>query len=303
MRRHFWFSFLFGIAFLAIQAGPAGAAGNPQAKASTEVPRRIVSVNPGLTEIVLELGEGSRLVGIDIASNDKRLPPNLPRVGYQRALSAEGLLALKPDLVLATEDAGPPVALDALRSAGVRVLVLSPVPSVDALHGRIRSVAEVLGQNERGASLTKRIDKDLASARLPIPAGTALPVLLYVRSHGGSALQVAGTKTAADALIRLLGATNAASQFEGYRAMGAEAVLAAAPAALLVARSTADAMGGGDAVVRAAGLANTPAARAGRVLIVDDAPVLGFGPSIAQAALQLRRELTAVPASASAGTQ
>jgi iron complex transport system substrate-binding protein len=78
-------------------------------------------VGSALTEIVLCLGAERLLVGVDTTSLYLTAARALPQVGYMRALSAEGVLSLKPTLVIATTAAGPATTLDQLRATGVEV--------------------------------------------------------------------------------------------------------------------------------------------------------------------------------------
>jgi iron complex transport system substrate-binding protein len=295
-RMRFFGAIVLAATFVALPSFAAAAAATPAAAKS---PARIVAVNPGLTEIVLELGEGARLVGIDIVTHDPRIAPALPRVGYQRALSAEGILALKPDAVLVTEDAGPPAAIASLRSAGVPLVELSGAPTIEAMKQRIGGIATLLGVTEKGAALLAQLEKDAAAAKQPLAGVKPPPSALFVLSRQGAGMQVAGTETAADALLRLAGASNAAAQFEGYRPLSAEAALAAAPTAIVVTEGTVKAAGGKDAILKAPGLASTPAARAGSVLVVDDAAILGFGPSAIRSALDLAQRMQKLAKSSS----
>ncbi len=69
-----------------------------------------------MTEIIYALGLGDRVVGSDISSHWPEEVKQLPRIGYPRTLSAEGILALRPDLLVTTPEAGPPAALEHLRA-------------------------------------------------------------------------------------------------------------------------------------------------------------------------------------------
>ncbi len=80
---------------------------------------RVVSLGGSVTEIVVALGAGDRLVARDTTSNHPESVLSLPDVGYIRALSPEGVLALDPDLILAEGDAGPPEAVEVLAAAGI----------------------------------------------------------------------------------------------------------------------------------------------------------------------------------------
>jgi iron complex transport system substrate-binding protein len=70
---------------------------------------RIVSIGPATTELILALGGEQSLVATDISSIE---PKNLPRVGYHRALSAEGILSLAPTRLIGSDEMGPPPALE-----------------------------------------------------------------------------------------------------------------------------------------------------------------------------------------------
>ncbi|PTT76963.1 hemin ABC transporter substrate-binding protein, partial [Pelomonas sp. HMWF004] len=85
---------------------------------------RVVSVGGAVTETVFLLSAQSQLVGVDTTSLFPVDATRLPQVGYARALAAEGVLALAPQLLLASGEAGPPHVLAQLRRAGVRVEVL-----------------------------------------------------------------------------------------------------------------------------------------------------------------------------------
>lgn len=81
---------------------------------------RVVSLGGAVTEIVFALGEEDRLVARDTTSDHPAAAEELPDVGYIRALSAEGVLSVSPDLILAEEGAGPPEAVELLKRAHAR---------------------------------------------------------------------------------------------------------------------------------------------------------------------------------------
>ena len=74
--------------------------------------KRIVSLNGSTTEILFALDVGDRVVGCDASSTyPKGIREKLPSVGYQYGLNAEGILSLKPTLVIGREDVRPPLKL------------------------------------------------------------------------------------------------------------------------------------------------------------------------------------------------
>ena len=102
-------------------------------------PPRIVTLGGTITEIVFALGAGERVVGVDASSSFPEAVNQLPKVAYHRRLSAEGVLSLRPTLIIATTEAGPPEAIQQLRSAGVTVLVLPHDPTVEKRHRQDRT--------------------------------------------------------------------------------------------------------------------------------------------------------------------
>ena len=127
----------------ALALGFAAAAASP---VRAQTPPRIVSVGSSLTEIVYTLGAENLLAGVDSTSLFPAAARALPQVGYMRALSAEGVLALKPTLIMATTAAGPAATLDQLRSTGIEVLVLPDHYDYDSVIGKIAAVGKVTGK-------------------------------------------------------------------------------------------------------------------------------------------------------------
>lgn len=253
---------------------------------------RIVSVNGTLTEIVYALGGAERLVGVDATSQYPSAAQKLPGVGYQRSLSAEGILALAPDLVLATEAAGPPAVLEQLRTVGVEVRIVTAEESIDGVIRKVRRVAELLDLEERGEALVESIRADAAHLEADLARYASRPRVLFLLNVGQGNDLAGGRDTGADAMIRLAGAVNAmADAFEGYKPLTAEAAITATPAVILLTERNLEGLGGSEGILNRAGLAHTPAGRAGRIVALDGLYLLGFGPRTADAARTLARKL------------
>lgn len=255
------------------------------------VPPRIVSVGSALTEIVYALGAEGLLVGVDTTSQYPAAAQTLPQVGYIRALSAEGVLSLKPALVIATTAAGPATTLDQLRATGVEVLVLPDHYDYDSVIAKIAAVGRVTGKQPEAEAVIARGRADMAELAKLLSASTGKPRVLFLLSMGGGAPQAAGRDTAADGIIRLAGGANAIDSYAGYRPLTPEAVIASRADFVLVTRQTVQAMGGIETVLNQPALRQTPAGRAGKVLEFDTLLLLGFGPRTPQAAQELAMAL------------
>ena len=151
----------------------------------------------------------------------------LPQVGYMRALSAEGVLSLKPTLVIATTAAGPATTLDQLRATGVEVLVLPDHYDYDSVVAKIAAVGKLTGKTTEADAMIARGRADMAEARGEARwRGDQQPRVLFLLSMGGGAPQAAGRDTAADGIISWPAASNAVDGYDGYRPLTPEAVIA-----------------------------------------------------------------------------
>lgn len=254
---------------------------------AAEAPRRVVTIGGALTEIVYALEAQEILVGNDTTSYYPSAAERLPKVGYQRALSAEGIVSLYPDLVILTEEAGPPAVLAQLQAANIPILSLRAGRSLADVRDAIRVIARALKKEQAGRALTDAIDHQTAELAKVTAGQPTDKRVLFILQHGGGAPMAAGRETAADSIIRLSGARNAVSGYAGYKPLTPEAAVALQPDVILTtARGLAQA-GGKDALLTAPGLSLTPAARTGSLIVMDALLLLGFGPRTVQAAATL----------------
>jgi len=275
---------------LAFSVNCAFAASAPDGS-SSEVPKRIVVVGGPLTEIVFALGAGDRVVGVDTSSLYPQKAMALPKVGYQRALAVEGVLSLQPDLVLAGAETGPPAAIEQLREAGVRVEVLPTAYTRDVVAALILDVAKLLDRTEAAPAILSAVDTELQASATAVAQVTRRPRVLFVYARGAGSLLVGGRDTAAHALIELAGATNAVDDFAGYKPLSAESVVLADPEVILMSERGIAELGGSDGVLAVPGIDGSRAARMRRVVTLDDAHLLGFGPRLGDAVASLVRQL------------
>ncbi len=265
----------------------------PAALAQTarqESAERIVAGGGAITEILYALGLQNRVVGVDTTSlfptdalKDK------PNVGYVRALSAEGVLSLKPTLVITTANAGPPDTLKLISEAGVKIVQTTDEHTAEGVVARVRQVGKLMNATPEADRLA-----DAISAQFVTLAGIRTRLdkpkrVLFVLSLQNGRPTVGGKNSAADAIIKLAGGTNAA-HFEGYKPMTDEAIINAAPDVILM-------MTRGNLVTAAPDVFAFPAfsataAAANKSLIVmDGLYLLGFGPRTADAAGDLMKAL------------
>ena len=254
--------------------------------------RRLVSVGGALTEIVFALQANADLVGVDTTSLYPESAQKLPSVGYARSLSAEGVLALAPTHVIATEDAGPATVLRQLSAAGIAVTVLAANHRFEGLLERVRRVGELTGRVAEATAMQHALQQDWARVQAQIKAPAQAQVaerktrpvrVLFVLAHAPQQVLVAGTQTSAQAMLDYVGAINAISGFTGYKPLTPEAVIAAQPDIVLLTEQGLQAAGGVDGILKLPGLAQTAAGRKRRCIALEAMFLLGFGPRLPMA--------------------
>ncbi|MEO0362136.1 MAG: ABC transporter substrate-binding protein [Pseudomonadota bacterium] len=261
--------------------------------APTAAQDRIVVAGGDLTEIVFALGHGDRVVGVDTTSSWPAEAARREQVGYMRRLSAEGVLSLAPDLLIAAPDAGPKSAIDLLMSAEVETAVAPDVRDVDGIASKIAFVAAAIGAGPTGEAAARDYAARLEHARSLVAEMPARPRTLFILSVRDGAPLVGGGETSADEMIREAGGVNVAAGFDGYKPMNAEAIIAAAPEIVLITTAHADRLGGLGEVLARPDVALTPAGKAGRGAVMDALLLLGLGPRTPAAIVELARLLRA----------
>ncbi|ACM36968.1 ABC transporter substrate-binding protein [Agrobacterium vitis] len=252
---------------------------------------RIVSIGGTVTEILYDLGAGERIVAVDSTSLYPAEVSSKPNVGYMRRLSAEGILAQKPDLILTEAGSGPPDALAVLAQSGVALVNIPQQPSAETVASRIRAVGAAIGKGPQAEALASQFETQLDKLKTDL---AHLPAqkkrVLFVLSIANGRIMAAGKETAADAMIRLAGATNAVGDSTGYKPLSDEAVIAAAPDIILTMDHGAAPLSAKEIFALPA-LATSPAAQAQAFLSMDGLYLLGFGPRTADAARELASKL------------
>ena len=251
---------------------------------------RIIGLNGSTTEILFALGLDANIVGCDASSTyPKDVQKRLPSVGYQYRLNAEGILSLKPTLIIGRENVKPPQVVEQLRSAGVTVLLLAEPRTFEEAKQRLRTIGTAVNRQERAEELISALEKHIETleSKLAIREGQPKRKALFLYLRGPQTAFVLGKNSAAGAMIEIVGAANAAEKIEGTKPMTAEAVIASQPDVYILFESGLKSIGGVEGLLKVPGLAQTPAGRNKRVVAMDGLYLSGFGPRCGRAALDL----------------
>ncbi|HEX7126028.1 MAG TPA: cobalamin-binding protein [Thermodesulfobacteriota bacterium] len=252
-------------------------------------PRRIVSLAPNLTEIVFALGLGDRLVG---ATDFCDYPPEVsrvPRVGGVASPSAERIVALRPDLVLATTAGNGRDEILALARLGLPVVVSAP-RDVDAVARSFELIGRAAGVPDRGLALASAFRGRIDAVRRRV-AGRPRPRTLVV--VWPDPIVAAGPSSFVASLLAVAGGVNALSGHGGrlteqYPTLGVESVLALAPEVIVLAAFPGTTI---ETLDRLGRYPQLPAVRDGRLATIPQDLLIRPGPRLADAAEALAEVL------------
>lgn len=255
---------------------------------STTASERLVVAGGSLTELVYALGAGAQVVGVDETTAWPPETEKLPHIGPWMQLSSEAILSLRPERFITWQDAGPHIVFEQLKKTKVNVLLLPRVPAtVEKMYENIQTLANSLGSPQQGkaliVSLRQRLEAVAKSSALkPHPVRA-----MFILSAGGSLPQVAGAGSVADTILKMAGASNIAGHRQ-YQSYSTEAMIAANPDVIVA--TTQMTQGNPDALKAIPGITHTSAWKNKRIVIIDQALILGMGPRIAEAVEQLHHQ-------------
>jgi iron complex transport system substrate-binding protein len=149
-----------------------------EVKVPAEV-KRIVTLAPNLTETIYALGLGDRLVGDTNFCDTPEAAKSKPHVGNPQNPNLEAIVALHPDLVLATTSINTLETADALKQLGIAVYTSDP-QTVRGMLDSTRHVAEVIGAAQQGTELVGRMQQRLDALHARLSERPMVHVLFVV---------------------------------------------------------------------------------------------------------------------------
>ncbi|RYY40815.1 MAG: ABC transporter substrate-binding protein [Chitinophagaceae bacterium] len=253
--------------------------GRFEGKSGKQGGARIVCVSKQLTEFLFALNQGDKIVGVDLSSTYPEAAKTKTTVGYHRHLSAEGIAALEPTLVVHQGDIAPAEVSAQLATLSIPVKIYPAGNGIDSAKIVLSLLAKELGQERVADSLNKVLDADLEAAATQVARYPSKPRVLVI--HFGQQRNqyfVIGTRGAARRMIELAGGEQAADT-SGFRNLSPEVIVKLQPDVILATDFGFDRLGGSkEKLLELPGLALTPAAKSGRIYRVEEHDLIYFGP-------------------------
>lgn len=180
-----------------------------------ENPQRIVAMSPTIVELMYAVG--ATPVGRPSSANFPEQAAALPDFGTSYQPSAEAIVAMQPDLIIADALIQGPTIEDLAR-LGVPVFAIEVDSFEEVLHG-LRVVGALTNRAEAAEQKVTELETKLDGIEAKIPAEK--PKVLIVVGAGPTQVFAARSDSYAGSLVELLGAENvAASEPETFRLPG-----------------------------------------------------------------------------------
>jgi iron complex transport system substrate-binding protein len=261
-------------------------------KANDQLPanQKIISLNGTVSEILAGLGLEPNIIGTDVTSNYPESLKSKPKVGHNRNISAEGIIALQPDVVTGLTTEIKPELAAQLKTAGIKLVLFTQEFSADGTRKLIKDVAVSFGRQQQAAGMIKKLDADLAAAN-KVNKTTTKPKILFIYARGTGTMMVAGDNTPLTKIIQLAGGQNAVTGFNDYKPLTSEALVAANPDVILLFSSGMESLGGAAGLLNVQGVSQTNAGKNKKFITMDGELLTGFGPRLGQAVAQLSQKL------------
>lgn len=257
-------------------------------------PKRIITLDGAITETVVDLGFEKQIVAVDVTSEHSDNIKKLPKVSKNRSISAEGLMAFRPDIIIAPYGDVPHGVIQALKGAGIKFVAIKQEYSVKGALQFIRDVSVALGVKEKGTKLAFDTEKRINKALQTVKLNPKKPIVLFIYARGTGTMTVAGKGSNMDAMITLAGGRNAIQEFNRYKTYSTEALVNANPDVLFLFDFGIESLGGNSGLLKMPGVAYTNAGKNKRIAAMDGPLMINFSTRLDQAILALHKEFIKV---------
>jgi iron complex transport system substrate-binding protein len=261
---------------LTLLGGAAVGLGAGRSAGAAETSLRIISLSPHITELLFAAGAGDRIVGVDDSSDYPAAAAGIARLGEPAALDVEGLLRLKPTLVVLWDSGTPALRKAELRRLNLRVYETDQ-HHLDDIGTTLLEFGRLAGTEPVAAAAARRYRVELADLRAQYAARPRLKVFFQVWDR--PLYTLSGTHIVSE-VLSLCGGDNVFADLPALApAIDKEAVLARNPEVILIGATGAE---GARQTLEWSRFSNLLAVREGHVLTVDPSLVSRMGPRILQ---------------------
>ena len=247
--------------------------------------QRVVCVSKQINEFMFDIHAESVIVARDLTSIYPPQITKLPSVGYHRALSAEGIISMKPTMLLTDGNLGPDAVVKQVKQVGIPVVIMSPGNTPDSAQALMRRLGQQFHHEATADSVIAKWTADMSGVLADSAKWANAPKPRVLIMHMG---QIANNYlalkrgSAGDQVVRWAGGVNAIDSIGGMMRLTPELIAKAAPDIIIATDVGFDRLGTPDKFAAMPGVAETPAGKNKRIYRVDETEVMYFGPRTAE---------------------
>lgn len=251
------------------------------AKEASTAATRIVCVSKQINEFLFAIHADSVLVGRDLTSIYPPEITKLTSVGYHRALSAEGIISLKPTELLTDGNLGPTGVVEQVKKVGIPVVIMSPGSTPDSAQMLMEALGKQFHKEAIADSIVAKWKADMSAALADTVKWQGKPKPRVLIMHMG---QIANNYLAmksgssGDQMIKWAGGVNAVDSVGGMMRLTPELIAKAAPDIIIATDVGFDRLGSAEKFAEMPGVAETPAGKNKKIFRVDETDVMYYGP-------------------------
>jgi iron complex transport system substrate-binding protein len=233
-------------------------------------PQRIVSQTLGTDEILLAVCPPGRVVALSNLAEDgdySNVVEKARRIPGRTTEGPEQVLQFKPDLIfVASYSRAETVEL--LKTSRAPVFRFANFDSIADIKSNIRTVGYATGTDDAAEKLARKMDEDLAAIRARVPKNEP-PLRAMSYDQLG---YTAGSNTLFDDVVRAAGAVNICAEqgIKGFAKINSEKILEWQPDFLITGANRGKEKSVRDRLLEDPAVANSKAARAGRIIVIDN---------------------------------
>lgn len=274
--------FLFSASILIFACNSA-----PQKETDTS-PQKIISLDAAATEMIYAVGLQDKLIGVDVTSTYPPEVKSVPVLGHTRNIKPEAMLALKPDMIIASDESLQPEVMQQFKDAGIRVFVLKREYTLNGAEQLVKTFCDTLQISE---NIQDSILHTMKSETADLSSFNQKPKVLFIYARAGGNLMTAGQNNSVDAFITLAGAENAVQGFDDYKVLSPESFVTANPDVILLFSTGKEALDAQGGLEQIPGYKNSAVQKNNAVIVMDGNLISSFGPRLGTALHAFRSEL------------
>ena len=239
----------------------------------------VVVAGGSITEIIYYLGHQSKIKAVDRTSRYPSDAKKLPSIGYVRNLSVEGVLSLKPSIVIGENDTGPATVVDKVISLGIDLRIIPEIQTTKGIYEKVDCIASIFPKSKFAQERVRNLNKLIKDLQILKGKSKSNPKrVMVILSIFGSSPIVAGKDTSGNSFIEIMNFENIASNFSGWKAVGVEHIIRMNPDVILITKRGSRGYDSPQKLADSQIFKYTKAAKEQSIFILDGMAMLGFSP-------------------------